>query len=97
MEKVKCPQCGKQIPKPWNVCPYCGYDWKVKSLSRPSYTKKTSDLWYLMPIFFALLGGIIAYAMVKDRDKEMAKTLLLTGVLVTFIGIFAISYYISLT
>jgi len=44
-------------------------------------------LWYLAPIFFSVVGGIIAYVAVKDRDKSRAETCLGLGFLV-FLGWF---------
>lgn len=37
---------------------------------------KPSGLWYLVPLFFGVVGGIVAYVGVKDEDEEMAKFLL---------------------
>ena len=44
-------------------------------------------LWYLAPIFFSVVGGLVAYAAVKDRDKGMAETCLVLGLLI-FLGWF---------
>jgi hypothetical protein len=41
-------------------------------------------LWYLAPLLFSFLGGLIAYVAVKDRDKGMAETCLVLGFLVLF-------------
>jgi len=54
-----------------------------------------SDLWYLVPLFFGILGGIVAYIGVKDDDKEMATNLLIFGFVWSLI-IFVI-YYVILT
>lgn len=37
---------------------------------------KPSRLWYLFPIFFGLLGGILGYFLIRDRDKKFAKRLI---------------------
>jgi len=42
---------------------------------------KPSALWWLVPFFFGILGGIIAYVGVKDDDKGMAENLLIFGIL----------------
>ena len=42
-------------------------------------------LWYLVPLFFGILGGIVAYIGVKDDDKEMANNLLIFGIVWTII------------
>jgi hypothetical protein len=38
-------------------------------------------LWYLVPFFFGILGGIVGYVGTKDEDKGMADGLLLFGAL----------------
>jgi hypothetical protein len=56
------------------------------SLHRPTL------LWYLVPFFFGLIGGIVAYVGVKDEDKAMADGLLIFGLAWTFF--LAIIYWI---
>lgn len=51
---------------------------------------KPSSFWYLVPFLFAILGGIIGYAAVKDDDRGMAKDLLLLGWLMSFVNFFVI-------
>jgi len=43
---------------------------------------RADKIWYLAPIFFSLLGGLIAYSVVRDRDKSMAETCLVLGFVV---------------
>lgn len=38
-------------------------------------------LWYLVPLFFGILGGIVGYVGTKDEDRGMADGLLLFGAL----------------
>ena len=59
------------------------------SLERPT------ALWYLVPFFFGLIGGLIGYVGVKDEDKGMADSLLVFGLVWTFI--LAIIYYVFIT
>lgn len=40
-----------------------------------------TSLWYLVPFFFGILGGIIGYVGTKDEDRGMADSLLLFGAL----------------
>jgi len=54
---------------------------------------KPTLLWYLVPIIFSLLGGLIAYVGVKGEDEEMAKNLLFVGFIV-FIIQFLILWFI---
>ena len=46
---------------------------------------KPSKAWYLVPLFFGILGGIVGYLAVKDDDKKMAKKLLIAGLLISLI------------
>jgi len=55
----------------------------------PAYTEPTK-LWYLVPFFFGLIGGLIGYVGVKDDDKEMASNLLAFGIIMTFLNVLAI-------
>ena len=56
---------------------------------------KPSKAWYLLPIFLGPIGGIIAYFLVKDRDKKMAEKLLIVGVVM--IVVYFVLQFILLT
>ena len=45
-------------------------------------------LWYLAPILLSVVGGLIAYVAVKDRDKGVAETCLVLGFLVFLAWVF---------
>jgi uncharacterized membrane protein len=52
------------------------------------YSEKTrSRAWYLVPIFFGLIGGIIAYFAIRKDDPEKAKKCLWVGIILTAINI----------
>lgn len=59
-----------------------------------------SLMWYLVPFFFGILGGIVGYVAVKDRDEDMAFGLLWFGIIWTVIGVIlyitVVSYYLSI-
>jgi len=59
-----------------------------------------SPAWYLVPFLFGIIGGIVAYVGVKNKDENMALGLLLFGLiwtLVVFVLYIAIiSYYLSI-
>ena len=36
--------------------------------------------WYLLPVFLSILGGVIAYLILRSKDPALAKRTLLLGV-----------------
>lgn len=58
-------------------------------------TKRRSRLWYLLPIFFSIIGGMIAYFVLKESDPITARNTLWVGVVlaaaatVAFLAIYA--------
>jgi hypothetical protein len=44
-------------------------------------TESVSRIWYLVPFFFGIIGGLIAYVGTRDRDKDIAGKLLIFGIL----------------
>ncbi|RMF31786.1 MAG: hypothetical protein D6752_01455 [Candidatus Nitrosothermus koennekii] len=53
-----------------------------------SYTeRKRSVLWYLLPIFLGIIGGVIGYFAVRHDDPTMAKRMLIIGIIVSAIGL----------
>ena len=52
------------------------------------YSEKIrSRWWYLVPIFFGLIGGIIAYFAIRRDDPQKAKKCLWVGIILTVINI----------
>jgi hypothetical protein len=60
-----------------------------------SSTKRRSRLWYLLPIFLSIVGGVIAYFVLKGNDPITARNTLWVGVIlaaaatVAFLAIYA--------
>jgi hypothetical protein len=52
--------------------------------------RRRSSWWFLLPILFSIVGGIIAYFVIKDDDPKRAKSCLWLGIILTTIGIAAI-------
>jgi len=48
-----------------------------------------SGLWYLLPIIFGIIGGIIAYFVIKQDDPDKAKNCLYLGIVLLIIDIVA--------
>tara|TARA_B100000029_G_C17486503_1_gene927446 strand:+ start:419 stop:649 length:231 start_codon:yes stop_codon:yes gene_type:complete len=54
----------------------------------PNYNEKTrSRWWYIVPILFGLVGGIIGYFALRKDDPKKAKNCLLLGGILTIINI----------
>ena len=46
-----------------------------------------SGLWYLLPIIFGIIGGVIAYFVIKHDDPIKAKNCLKLGIILLIIDI----------
>ena len=46
-----------------------------------------SNFWFLLPIFLGLIGGIIAYFILRQDDPKKAKNCLYLGIVLAIIGI----------
>ena len=49
--------------------------------------KIRSRAWYLVPIFFGLIGGIIAYFAIRRDDPQKAKNCLCVGIILSVINV----------
>ncbi|MGI0004701.1 MAG: hypothetical protein ACREAX_05330 [Candidatus Nitrosotenuis sp.] len=49
--------------------------------------KRRSAWWFLLPILFSVVGGIIAYFIIKEDDPKKARDCLLLGIILTAIGL----------
>jgi len=53
-----------------------------------SYPQKSrSNAWYLLPIFVGMIGGIIAYLIIRKDDPHKAKNCIYIGIVMMAIGI----------
>ena len=59
---------------------------RVENMS--SYPERPrSNLWFLLPIFLGLIGGVIAYFILRNDDSKKAKNCLYLGIALAVIGI----------
>lgn len=49
--------------------------------------KSRSSTWYLLPIFVGLVGGVIAYLVLRHDDPKKAKKCLYVGIALAMVGI----------
>ncbi len=47
--------------------------------------KRRSAWWFLLPILFNMIGGVIAYFVIKEDDPRKARDCLLLGIILTAI------------
>ena len=53
-----------------------------------SYPEKSrSNAWFLLPIFFGMIGGIIAFFILRRDDPRKARNCLYAGIVFMVIGI----------
>ena len=48
---------------------------------------RKSNWWFLLPIFLGLIGGIIAYFVLRQDDPNKAKNCLYLGIILAIIGL----------
>lgn len=49
--------------------------------------KRRSNFWFLLPIFLSLIGGIIAYFVLRNDDPKKARNCLYLGIILQIIGL----------
>ncbi len=49
--------------------------------------KQRSNAWFLLPIFFGVIGGIIAFFILRHDDPSKAKNCLYLGLALMVVGI----------
>ena len=84
-----CSSCGKNVADNVNFCPDCGGNLSPHSSSHGTiYNPQTrSAWWYLVPILFSILGGIIAYFVIKNDDPQKAKNCMIIGIVLFVISL----------
>ncbi len=49
--------------------------------------RRRSSLWFLLPIVFNVVGGIVAYFVIRDDDPKKARSCLLLGIILAAIPV----------
>ena len=55
-----------------------------------------SRWWYLLPIFFSIIGGVITYFILKDEDPKKAKNCLWLGIVLIAVEIGLFIIFVSI-
>ena len=51
------------------------------------HSKSRSNTWYLLPILVGLIGGVVAYLVLRRDDPKKAKKCLYVGIILAIVGI----------
>jgi hypothetical protein len=97
-----CAHCGASIEPNSKFCPNCGRATSLTASEGGGGTRVVKDIgggrvagttekrasawWYLLPIFFGFIGGIVMFFVLKDEDRGRAKGGLKLGIILTAIG-----------
>lgn len=91
-----CASCGNEVPIESNFCPKCGK--QIGEVNVPHATKTRSKWWFLLPIFFHIIGGVIAYFVIRDDDPKLAKNCLWLGIIISIIEVgLTLAFWIPLS
>jgi hypothetical protein len=94
---VYCPACGATNAPGARFCNTCGANMSAPAAQQaaPQYaapapaqqagSTRVSWAWWLMPLFLTWLGGVIAFAVVRKRNKGTATALLIVGILMPIV------------
>ena len=55
-------------------------------MSQPE-KRKRSNAWYLLPIFFGMIGGVAAFLFLRRDDSQKARNCIYIGIVMMVIGI----------
>jgi len=96
-----CKSCGREMADNAVFCPNCGAPVRGVATTAATATpwkpvQQVSAAWYLVPLFFGIIGGIIAWAVNKDKDPKRARNLLIFGLVWTLVPIIIIGFAIFL-
>ena len=81
-----CAACGARISRNALFCPECGAP--ISKEQRGTIAvERTSWAWWILPLLFGWVGGVIAWAMNRYRDTGKATNMLWLGISLTVIEI----------
>jgi len=85
---TKCYFCGKELPQGNNYCTHCDHETNTTDPFEKTFiNKKRSIAWFLLPIFIGIIGGVIAYAILRNSDPKKGQYCLIVGAGITVASI----------
>ena len=84
-----CSRCGTALIESSSFCSKCGASVTQGDTEfKGRFPKEDpTEWWYIVPILFGIIGGLIMYFAVKDDNKKMANEGLVIGIITMIIGI----------
>ena len=87
-----CSSCGNEMTPESSFCNKCG---KQAGTNASGVSKSRSRWWFLLPILFHVIGGVIAYFVIRDNDPKLAKNCLWLGIIISAIEVaFFVAFWI---
>jgi len=75
-----CSNCRVEIDIKAKICPKCGVE-------QPIIPEKVSNWWYVFAIFLGIIGGLIAWAVNKNRNPKKAIRFLIVGLVLPLLQV----------
>jgi hypothetical protein len=99
-----CVSCGRSIPRGANVCPYCGYDFRIPNVAPYGNEGPSSGLRLVLYIlsFLFWIAGIVIWVVYRSRpdpeSQHVGKVCLMLGIIsiVLNFGLAALLYVMVL-
>lgn len=85
MAEMKCPKCGQEYQDWVKVCVDCGTALVEKPPTQKASQKSFPGTLWLLPIFFGVIGGIIASLIANMKYKASWWELLVAGILISIV------------
>ena len=83
-----CYFCGKELSQGKNYCTHCDHQTSTSDpFDTTSVYKRRSNTWYLLPIFFGVIGGVVAIVILRNDDLTKGVYCLIIGIVSMVVGI----------
>ena len=86
-----CDNCNSPLNPNNSFCTNCGKK-RIHLLTSKTNVQNAEDIprsraWYLLPIFFGIIGGLIAYFVLRNSNKQMGKNCLMGGAIISVVPV----------
>ncbi len=85
---TNCYFCKKELPQGKNYCVHCDHETNTTNpFEKTTIYKKRSVAWFLLPIFLGIIGGVIAFLIIRKDDPMKGAYCLIIGAVSMVVGI----------